>query len=78
VNVLIPSLLKEGIDPTTLKPREDVDLTHLVNVKAWRDIWSAGHGITNVIKRESVREILITLEAEYEKAKQQIISVQPL
>ena len=78
VNVLIPSLLKEGIDPATLKPREDIDLTHLVNVKAWRDIWSAGHGITNIVKRESVREILKTLEVEYEKAKQQIIAVQSL
>lgn len=62
----------------TLKPREDVDLTHLVNVKASRDIWSAGHGITNIDKRESIHEILITLEVEYEKAKQQIISVQLL
>ncbi|WP_241747195.1 hypothetical protein [Lysinibacillus sphaericus] len=60
-----------------MKLREDVDITHLVNIKAWRDIWSAGHGITNIDKRESVREILIILEAEYEKAKQQIISVQP-
>jgi nitronate monooxygenase len=49
-----------------------------VNVKAWRDIWSAGHGITNIVKRESVREIFETLKEEYEKAKQQIISVQPL
>ncbi len=78
VNVLIPSLLKEGIDPATLKPREDVDLAHLVNVKAWRDIWSAGHGVTNIVQRESVREILMTLQKEYNEAKQQFLSVQPL
>ncbi len=77
VNVLIPSLLKEGIDPSTLKPREDIDLTHLVNAKAWRDIWSAGHGVTNIEKRESVREIIRTLQEEYETAKQQIIAIQP-
>lgn len=77
VNVLIPSLLKEGIDPSTLKPREDIDLTHLVNAKAWRDIWSAGHGVTNIEKRESVREIIRTLQEEYDTAKQQIIAVQP-
>lgn len=78
VNVLIPSLLKEGIDPASLKPREDIDLSHLVNVKAWRDIWSAGHGVTNIEKRESVREIITTLQEEYEMAKQKIVSVQPL
>ncbi|MGN4124611.1 NAD(P)H-dependent flavin oxidoreductase [Lysinibacillus sphaericus] len=77
VNVLIPSLLKEGIDPSTLKPREDNDLTHLVNAKAWRDIWSAGHGVTNIERRESVREIITTLQEEYETAKQQLIAVQP-
>ncbi|MFJ7405428.1 MULTISPECIES: NAD(P)H-dependent flavin oxidoreductase [unclassified Lysinibacillus] len=78
VNVLIPSLLKEGIDPSSLKPREDIDLTHLVNVKAWRDIWSAGHGVTNIEKRESVLEIITTLHEEYESAKQQLNAVQSL
>lgn len=72
VNVLIPSLLKEGIDPASLKPREDIDLTHLVNVKAWRDIWSAGHGVTNIEKRESVREIITLLQEEYEQAKHRV------
>src|SRR5690606_30291178 len=35
VNVLIPSLIKQGIDPKTLKPKEEIDLSHLVNAKAW-------------------------------------------
>ncbi|MDC3412136.1 nitronate monooxygenase [Aquibacillus sp. 3ASR75-11] len=65
-NILIPSLLKQGIDPKTLKSREDVDLSHLVNVKAWRDIWSAGHGVTTVEKRETMKEIIDQLTKEYE------------
>jgi|SRR5690625_746148 len=65
-NILIPSLIKEGIDPKTLKPRDDIDLTHLVNVKAWRDIWSAGQGVTMVKKRETTKEIIETLRNEYE------------
>lgn len=72
-NVLIPSLLKEGIDPQTLKPRPEVDLSHLVNVKAWRDIWSAGQGVTNVKKRETTREIIETLKREYEASMQLIV-----
>jgi hypothetical protein len=32
-NIPIPSLLQQGIDPNTLLHREDVDLSHLVNVK---------------------------------------------
>jgi nitronate monooxygenase len=67
-NILVPSLLKEGIDPDTLKTREDVDLTHVVNVKAWRDIWSAGHGVSIVKKQETTREIVEKLIQEYEEA----------
>ncbi|RNF38674.1 NAD(P)H-dependent flavin oxidoreductase [Planococcus salinus] len=67
-NVLIPSLLKEGIDPATLKPKDEVDLSHLVDVKAWRDIWSAGHGVTTVTKSETIQEIVETLSKEYEES----------
>lgn len=66
-NVLIPSLLKEGIDPTTLKSKDEVDLSHLVDVKAWRDIWSAGQGVTTVTKRETTKEIVEQLIKEYEE-----------
>ena len=65
VNVLIPSLEKQGIDPKTLKPKKEVDLSHLVNAKAWRDIWSAGHGVTTVTKRETVKQVVEKLEQEY-------------
>ncbi|MBT2582654.1 nitronate monooxygenase [Planococcus sp. ISL-109] len=67
VNVLIPSLEKQGIDPKTLKPKKDIDLSHLVNAKAWRDIWSAGHGVTTVTKRETVKEVVEQLEREYKE-----------
>ncbi|WP_271853463.1 NAD(P)H-dependent flavin oxidoreductase [Planococcus maritimus] len=65
VNVLVPSLEKQGIDPKTLKPKKEVDLSHLVNTKAWRDIWSAGHGVTTVTKRETVKQVVEQLEQEY-------------
>ena len=64
-NYLIPSIVKEGIEPATLKPKDEVDLSHLVNVKAWRDIWSAGQGVTTVKKRETTKEIVETLKSEY-------------
>ena len=66
-NYLIPSIVKEGINPATLKPKEKVDLSHLVDVKAWRDIWSAGQGVTTVTKRETTKEIVETLITEYKE-----------
>ncbi|MFS0644275.1 NAD(P)H-dependent flavin oxidoreductase [Siminovitchia sp. 179-K 8D1 HS] len=68
-NVLIPSLIKEGIDPASLTSKDEVDLSHLVNVKAWREIWSAGQGVTNVKKMETTKEIVQTLLKEYEKGR---------
>lgn len=74
VNVLVPSLIKQGIDPAALKPKSEVDLSHLVNAKAWRDIWSAGHGVTTVTKRETTKEIVDTLVAEYESSLAELSS----
>lgn len=73
-NLLIPSLERNGIDPNGLKVREDVDLSHLVDVKAWRDIWSAGHGVTLVKKTETVREIIQQLRQEYKGAMSSVES----
>jgi nitronate monooxygenase len=67
-NILIPSIIKQGIDPKSLKSRDDVDLSHLVDVKAWRDIWSAGQGVTMVEKQEKIKEIIEQLTVEYEEA----------
>ena len=66
-NYLIPSLRQQGIDPTTLEPKEGVDLAHMTDVKAWRDIWSAGQGVTAIKEVQSVREIVHQLEQEYEE-----------
>ena len=68
-NYLIPSLLKNNIDPANLKPRDTVDLSHMVDVKAWRDIWSAGHGVTTIKAVESTATIVHRLVEEYEEAK---------
>lgn len=68
-NYLIPSLKNEGIDMTSLKRRESVDLSHMVDVKAWRDIWSAGQGVTTVRSVQSVVEIIDQLVLEYESAQ---------
>jgi len=71
-NYLVPSLIKNGIDPATLKPRETVDLSHMVDVKAWRDIWSAGQGVTSIHGIESVSEVVKRLVEEYKGATKDV------
>lgn len=67
-NVLVPSLLKQGIDPRSLKSKDELDFSEMTDAKAWRDIWSAGQGVTMVKSSETVREIIETLTEEYVEA----------
>jgi len=45
--------------------------------KAWRDIWSAGHGIENINKIQSAATIIRTLRENYESAGRKLISNNP-
>jgi nitronate monooxygenase len=70
-NMLIPSIVKAGLDPAQLVKKEKVEFDSMKdksNAKAWRDIWSAGHGVGAIDKIESAADIINRLEAEYQEA----------
>ncbi|PFP23177.1 nitronate monooxygenase [Bacillus sp. AFS073361] len=72
-NMLVPSIKKAGLNPDTLVKKAQVNFDSMqreTNVKAWRDIWSAGHGVGAINKIESVSEIINSLESEYKEALQ--------
>lgn len=67
-NKLRPSLIRAGLDPDNLKPRR-FDLSNQdEDVKAWKDLWSAGHGVGDVRTSETTEAILERLRAEYRSA----------
>ncbi|PET68691.1 nitronate monooxygenase [Bacillus sp. AFS001701] len=70
-NMLIPSIVKAGLDPETLKKKEKVDFDGMKNessAKAWKEIWSAGHGVGAITKISSIADIIDELEVEYSEA----------
>ncbi|MCM3567743.1 nitronate monooxygenase family protein [Neobacillus mesonae] len=73
-NMLIPSIRKAGLDPEKLNRKEKIDFNDMQsesksnNVKAWRDIWSAGHGVGAIDRIEPVGDIIMRLETEYHQA----------
>lgn len=74
-NMLKPSIVKAGLDPELLVKKDKVDFDDLpkgTNAKAWRDIWSAGHGVGAISQIESVAQIIERLEEEYKAALQQV------
>jgi nitronate monooxygenase len=67
-NYLIPSLIKNGIDPRNLQSKGKLDFSVMTDAKAWKDIWSAGQGVGNVKKRQTVAEIAVELRKQMESA----------
>lgn len=63
-NFLKPSLEAAGIDPRA----ETKSLDMKEEAKAWRDIWSAGHGVGSITDSPTVAELVGRLETEYREA----------
>lgn len=76
-NMLKPSIVKAGLDPEQLVKKDQVNFDSMqreTKSKAWRDIWSAGHGVGAIDKIESTADIINRLEAEYKEALEKVNS----
>lgn len=63
------SIVAAGLDPDNLQGKSKMDLSGTQDqVKAWKDIWSAGQGVDDVRRIESVEEIVSRYEREYREA----------
>ncbi len=63
------SLLKMGLDPDNLAKGQGIDFTgSQTKIKAWKDVWSAGHGVGTVRTMRTTAELVEHLRRDYEKA----------
>lgn len=67
-NMLRPSLERVGFKPSATHGAFDL-IKELETMKAWRDIWSAGHGVGDIRGVASVAELVADLKADYEAAR---------
>ncbi len=72
-NMLRPSIVAAGLDPDSLPERGAIDISKDIDVGApesrptrWRDIWSAGHSTSGVLKVLSVADLISQTLAEYQ------------
>lgn len=74
-NYLIPSIKQVGLDPEKLQRKEKIDFSELgnPNIRAWKDVWSAGQGVGAVTQIQSLAEIVAELKQQYETAKEKIV-----
>ena len=68
-NFLLPSIQKAGID-LTQKKEEDFSELSGDNAKAWKDIWSAGHGVAGIDAVPTVSELANHLKKDYKATLQ--------
>lgn len=75
---LLPSIVKAGIDPATMKHEGPVDLgTELSAGKAWKDIWSAGQGVGAIRDIPAAGALCARLIREFNDSCKRLGSVIP-
>lgn len=69
-NYLIPSIRKVGLDPNRLEKKGSLDFSasNQNEIKAWRDVWSAGQGVGSIQKIQFVADAVKELQIEYNQA----------
>jgi len=76
-NFMAGSLVKAGLDPKNL-PAVDPK-THKIDMgqeaRAWRDVWSAGHGVVDTKDNPTVAELIGRMRREFEAARQRLSGV---
>ena len=68
-------LEKMGLDPDNMAAGSGMDLSSSQqSIKAWRDVWSAGHGVGSVTEIAPAASIVNWLKQEYDQARGMVSS----
>jgi nitronate monooxygenase len=75
-NYLVPSIKNAGIDPDQLQKKEAMDFSKMnqSEAKVWKDIWSAGQGVSAIKETLTVAELVKELEQEYDQALHSLLT----
>ncbi len=66
---LKPSIARAGLDPDHYTEDE----VKIKQIKAWRDVWSAGHGVGSIHEVLSTADLIDRLLIEYQSAAQRAV-----
>ena len=75
-NYLRASVVKTGLDPDNLPPAEKTKMNFgsggNTELKAWRDIWTAGQSVSGIREVLPVRALVDRMAGEYEAARSRL------
>lgn len=67
------SFMKESLDRAGIKESDTHGEMQMHDeAKAWKNIWSAGHGVSNITDIPTVAELVDRLETEYQSARKRL------
>lgn len=74
-NYLTPSIVNAGLDPASLPEKGKLDLSGEAGstIRAWKDILSAGQGVGEIEKMQTVTGIVEELSEQYLAAQKKIV-----
>lgn len=74
-NYLVPSIVEFGLDPKNLPEKEQISLSgdDGSKIRAWKDIVSAGQGVSEIKEIQTVAEIIEELTEQYVAAQKQVV-----
>ncbi len=72
-NFLRKSIVDAGLDPENL-PNKEIDFGKDLDVEkhAWKDIWSAGHGVSDIHEILPTADLIAKMRAEYQEAQKRV------
>ncbi len=65
-NFLRPSMVQAGLDPDNPEPHGGLDMEN--EAKAWKTVWSAGHGVGAIGDQPRAADLVAALKAGYAEA----------
>jgi nitronate monooxygenase len=82
-NMLTPSMIRAGLDPSTLPPRVSVEEAaknfssrgEIDRPRRYKDIWSAGHSVSGITRIQSAAELVEQTAREYNEARHRTASM---
>lgn len=74
-NFMRQSIVDAGLDPENL-PNKEIDFGQDLNPDkhAWKDIWSAGHGVSDIDDILSTKDLIAKMRGEYQEALERVKS----
>ena len=67
-NFLRASIIAAGADPDQLPPHGGLSMSGEGEARAWKDVWSAGHGVGDINDIPATADLCARLIREYKEA----------